>query len=176
MTLPPFNVDYWFLQTLAMLVTALLIPGLKVSGPLGALTTVIAIAFFNSQAWDAALFFQIPDEITIHTGLLFLTNGILFLILVKLLPGIEVEGIMPALIAPVVFTATSLVISHYRVDIDWAQVIDYGIGVLEYIKSYFEQHLDGPSVSPPGLESAGTAEAVTTPSVTATPAGDLQRY
>jgi hypothetical protein len=51
--------------------------------------------------------------------LLFLANGVLFWILVKILPGIEVQGVLPALAAPVVFTLTSLFIDHYLADVDW---------------------------------------------------------
>lgn len=133
------NLTYWFLQTLAMIVTALLIPKLKITGPLGAFTTVACLAFINSKIWDAALFFHIPNSLSSQALLLFLTNGIIFWILVKVLPGIEVEGFLPALIAPVVFTICSLVISAYGSQIDWVYLIDLTIKFLENLKSYFSK-------------------------------------
>ncbi|RMG42284.1 MAG: hypothetical protein D6719_06745 [Candidatus Dadabacteria bacterium] len=133
------NISYWILQTIAMLITALLIPGLKVSGPIPAFFTVLAIAFVNSKVWDAALFFQVPSGFTVQTGVLLLTNGVLFWIIVKFLPGIEVEGFMPAVAAPVIFTVTSLLISTYGQNIDWARVLDFIINLLEYLKEYLKE-------------------------------------
>lgn len=133
------NLNYWFLQTVAMLVTALIIPRLRVTSVFGALTVVIALGFVNSKVWDAALFFHIPNTLSIQTVLLLLTNGIIFWILVKLLPGIEVDGFLPALVAPVVFTFCSLVICYYEQYIDWLKVLDVAIGVLQGLREYFNE-------------------------------------
>lgn len=116
------NVSIWILQTIAMMITAFLLPGLTVSGPIGALLAVIAIAFVNAHLWDAALFFSIPDQPTLHTAAIFIANGVVFWILVKILPGIDVRGIFPALIAPVLFTLTSIFLNTYAKDIDWSKV------------------------------------------------------
>lgn len=131
------DINYWFLQTCAMIITAILIPGLKISGPFGAFITVVSLALVNAKLWDTALFFNIPNSLTVHTGALFLANGIIFLILVKLLPGIEVEGILPALVAPVVFTVCSLIISQYGEMIDWMAILTALIGLLTQLRDYF---------------------------------------
>jgi putative membrane protein len=133
------NFSYWALQTVAMALTALLIPRLRITSLFGALTTVVALAFVNSKIWDAALFFQIPNSLSIHALLLFITNGVIFWILIKLLPGIEVEGFFPALIAPIVFTFCSLVISAFAPMIDWVKVFNFLIDILEHLKTYFLQ-------------------------------------
>ena len=101
-----------------MLLTCLLIPNLTVSGPIPAFLTVVALGFVNAKAWDTALFFQIPNQVSYQALTLFLANGIIFWIVVKVLPGIEVKGVLPALIAPVVFTICSLVIDTYGKDVD----------------------------------------------------------
>ncbi|MCB0311179.1 MAG: phage holin family protein [Bdellovibrionales bacterium] len=122
-----------------MMITALLIPNLRVTGPLGALATVIALAFVNSKVWDAALFFQLPNSISIQAVSLLLANGAIFWILVKILPGIEVDGVAPALLAPVVFTVTSLLIDHYAQDIDWLKVLEHAIAWLQQMRDYFRE-------------------------------------
>jgi uncharacterized membrane protein YvlD (DUF360 family) len=132
------NFSYWFLQTIAMMVTVFLIPKLKVSGPIAAFTTVATLAFINSKVWDAALFFSIPNSLTNQTILLFLTNGLIFWVVVKVLPGIEVEGILAALIAPVVFTVCSLLIFHFGSQIDWIKVSDYLIAALKDWRAYMQ--------------------------------------
>ena len=116
------NFGFWILQTIAMLLTALLIPRLTISGPFAALATVIVLALFNSKLWDVALFFQIPNNFSTHTLLVFVANGLAFWMIVKLLPGIEVEGVLPALAAPLVFTVTSSLLNLYGRDIPWDQV------------------------------------------------------
>lgn len=130
-------INYWVLQTLAMLLTGLLIPGLKVSGPLGAFAAVLGLAFVNATLWDAALFFSIPESFTTQALLLFLCNGALFWIFIKLMPGIEVEGVLPALAAPVVFTFCSLMISQYGNLIDWGAILDVVVELISSIKEYF---------------------------------------
>ena len=123
------NVMFWVFQTVAMLVTGLLIPGLRVRGPLGAFLMVVALAFVNSKVWDAALFFKLPDSFTTQAIVLLLSNGVIFWVLVKILPWIEVDGILPALVAPVVFSIASVLIGTYAKDIDWEKVYH---SVVEY--------------------------------------------
>lgn len=131
--------NYWVLQTFAMLLTGLLIPGLKVSGPFGAFAAVVGLAFFNATVWDAALFFSIPDSLTTHALVLFLSNGMLFWIFVKLMPGIGVEGVTPALVAPLVFTFASILIREYGGLIDWAAVLDNVLRIVGSLKDYLYQ-------------------------------------
>ena len=101
-----------------MMVTALLIPRLTITSIFGALGIVIGIALVNAKLWDAALFFSVPDSFTVHTATLLIANGLIFWILVKLLPGIQVEGLLPALAAPVVFTGCSMLIGAVSPHID----------------------------------------------------------
>jgi putative membrane protein len=116
--------SYWFLQTVAMGLTALLIPRLRITGLLGAFKIVAALAFLNATVWDAALFFSIPDGVTSQALTLLLVNGVIFWLLVKLVGGMEVDGFLPALVAPVVFTVFSLLIAQYSSEVDWTRVYD----------------------------------------------------
>ena len=103
----------WVLQTAAMGLTAALLPKLRITGPLGALLTVAALALMNATVWDAGLFASLPGSFSTQTLGLLLANGVLFWVLVKLLPGIEVDGFLPALAAPVIYTGLSVLISQY---------------------------------------------------------------
>jgi len=119
------TLSYWFLQSLAMALTALLIPGLRVTSVFGALATVVALALVTATVWDAALFFSVPHAVSTQMVVLLVSNGVIFWVLVKLLPGIEVDGILPALAAPVVFTLVSLLVSNYGREIDWGQLLSW---------------------------------------------------
>jgi len=134
----PLNFSYWALQTVAMMVTALLIPKLKVDGPLPAFLTVLALGFINAHVWGAALFFSIPDTLSSKALTLLITNGAIFWIVVKILPGIECEGILPALVAPLVFSLTSLAISEYGSTVDWPALGKTALELILSLKSYFD--------------------------------------
>jgi len=126
--------NYWILQTLAMGFTALLIPRLRITGIFGAFKIVAALAFLNATVWDAALFFSLPDQATTKAVLLLVVNGVIFWILVKVLDGIEVEGFLPAIIAPVVFTGLSLAIDQYGAMVDWGKVYETALSTIETLR------------------------------------------
>lgn len=130
MQLGDINIGFWILQTVAMGLTALILPGLRITNPLGGLAAVVALAFVNSHIWDAALFFAIPDTFSSHTLLLVAANGVIFWLIVKVLPGIESDGILSVIAAPILFTVLSLAINSYGKEIKWG---DYGERALSYI-------------------------------------------
>ena len=133
-----FNFQVWILLTIAMMITALLLPGLTVSGPIGAFLAVVGLAFVNAHYWDTALFFSIPDSFTTNTLLLFAANGAIFWVLVKLLPGIEVKGFLPAFLAPIVFTVTSALLNTYAKDVDWVKLMQRGLVYVEAVRDQFK--------------------------------------
>lgn len=149
MELPDFNIATWILQTVAMLLTALFIPKLTIDGPIPAFVTVVALAFINAHVWSTALFFEIPDSATAQAVTLLVCNGVIFWIVVKLLPGIDCEGFLPALVAPVVFTGTMMIISRYGSDIDWVAL---GKMALDWI-SEFKQQLESSAPNNPPKSS-----------------------
>ncbi len=134
-----FDITYWVYQTIAMMVTCFLIPKLKVSGPIPALATVIVLAFVNSHWWNAALFLSIPTTLSSQTLMLLGVNGVIFWIVVKVLPGIEVEGILPAIAAPVVFTICSVFIAQYGATVNWSDVYDRSSQYIGQVRSHFEE-------------------------------------
>jgi putative membrane protein len=114
----PTTVRYWVLQTVAMMLTALVIPRLRITSIIGAIGILVALAFVNATLWSAALFFSVPASPTVEALVLVLANGAIFWVLCKLLPGIEVQGVLPAIVAPVVFTLASMLIARYGDHVD----------------------------------------------------------
>ena len=133
------NFEYWALQTAAMLFTALLLPGLTVKGPIAALGAVITLALVNAWFWDSSLFLALPDSASVQTLTLIAVNGALFWIVVKLLPGIEISGIIPALLAPIVFSGCSLLVPIIAHHIEWGPLLtktqETFVEIKEYIQS-----------------------------------------
>ena len=114
-----YYVNYWVLQSIAMGLTVALLPDLRLTGIGGATLMVAALALVNSFVWDAALFLQVPDSLTSQALVLVGVNGAIFWLLVKLLPSIEIDGIWPAIVAPILFSFFSLVVMKYGTTIDF---------------------------------------------------------
>ncbi len=134
--------NYWVLQVFAMLLTILLIPRLRMSGLSGALLMVGGLAAVNFYLWDAHLFFALPDSFSARAALLVVTNGLIFWALAKIMPGIEIDGVMPAIAAPVVFTGCSILIHNYGGTVDWAEVFKISGGwlvqTMSELREYFQ--------------------------------------
>lgn len=112
----------WFLQTLAFLITAFLIPRFTVEGPFSALKFVIVLSLINTTIWNGRLFAALPDSLTVHALSIVLANGVLFWILVKIMPGVSIDGVLPAIAGPIVFSVISALTFTYGKDVDWASV------------------------------------------------------
>lgn len=120
--LTSLKIDILLIQTVAMILTAILMPRFTVSGPLSALLAVVTLSLVNTHLWDTALFFSVPDSLTVHALTLVIANGIVFWLLVKILPGIDTQGILPPLIAPIIFTIISIGLHEISPKIPWAEL------------------------------------------------------
>lgn len=120
----PISLQSVLFQSVAMALTALFLPRLRITSIFGPILAVLALATINTWFWDSQLFGEIPNAPTVRTGLLLLVNGLIFWVLVKALPGIEVDGFLPALAAPLVFTLTTILITPYLAEVDWAQLFE----------------------------------------------------
>ena len=129
------NISFWVLQVVAMSLTALFIPKLEITSIAGPVLMVLCLALLNAKIWDAALFFKLPDSVTLRALMLFIANGVIFWVAVKLLPGIEVKGFFPALIAPLVFTIVNLLLNEFAKEIDWVKVWDASMNWLNDAKT-----------------------------------------
>jgi hypothetical protein len=59
-------INTWALQTVAMALTALALPKLRITGILGAFGTVAALALVNTTIWDAGLFASLPGSFSVQ--------------------------------------------------------------------------------------------------------------
>jgi uncharacterized membrane protein YvlD (DUF360 family) len=130
-------INHLMSQLVAMGLTIFIIPGLYVTSFLGAIKILIAIALVNAFFWDASLFFALPQGVTITSFQLILANGGIFLLLVKFLSGIEMKGILPALLAPCLFSIISALLHEYGRGIDWLEILSYLFTQGIEIKDYF---------------------------------------
>jgi putative membrane protein len=130
---------HWLLQTVAMVLTALVVPRLRITSIFGAFLIVVALALVNATLWNAALFFSIPTTPTLAAVVLVVANGAIFWVLCKLLPGIEIQGVLPAIVAPIVFTVASVLVGRYADDVDLGAVASAGAELIERLRSWIEE-------------------------------------
>lgn len=128
-------------QYIVMCLTILLIPRLYVTSIFGALFTLFGIALVNTYFWDANLFMTLPTELTTQALVLVLVNGLIFWLIVKLLPGITVRGILPALIAPVVFSFLNIGLKQAAADGTLYNVFNIIVGYMNQLRSYVSRPL-----------------------------------
>ena len=142
--------EFWILQTIAMLLTALLIPRFWFRGWLSAIIMVGALVTVNSTIWDSALFLSIPSTLTTHTAAILAANGAVFWILAKLLPGVEMRGVLPAIVAPVVFSFMSILVYQYGKGTDWNTLAQQAMGYITEVKSTLQKEKPKTEVRPVG--------------------------
>ena len=135
MTMMNLHLDSLILQTIALLITAFLLPKFQVHGPLSGFIMVASLTFINTNLWDAALFYSIPNSLSTQALITFFTNAVVFWVLAKSLPGIAIQGFWPAFVAPVVLTAVSLLTYKYGRDVDWMYLVGQFQESFKYLKS-----------------------------------------
>lgn len=138
MQLITFDYMHWVSQCLAMAVAALLIPNLKITSIFGPILAVVALALINTFVWNSTLFSALPNQLSSQTVTLLCINGLIFWAVVKILPGIETKGILPSLVAPVVFTVCSLAIPKVARIIDWPKAKTQAMQVVTETKRLLE--------------------------------------
>jgi len=98
----------WLLATIAIMVTAYLVPGVVLSGFGAALVAALVLGLINALLRPVLIILTLP--ITILTLGLFtlVINALLVLLTSKIVPGFYVSGFLPALIFAVVLFFVNL--------------------------------------------------------------------
>lgn len=129
-------------QVVAMMLTMAILPRMRMTSLFGAGMLVTAIAIVNIYFWDSSLFFSLPEQVNQRSLVLLLVNGGIFWVLVKVLPGVEIDGLLPAILAPLVFTVLTVLVKHYAPLVDWAEVSERAATLLhelsQSLKVYFQ--------------------------------------
>lgn len=132
----PESFTPWIFQTVAIALTAFLLPNLKITSLFGALGMVLGLSLVNHFLWNTNLFTALPDSLSTKSLILVVSNGAIFYALVKFLPGIEVEGLLTSIIAPVLFSVLSALIQKYAPLVDWSHVSQSIVDMIFQIKAY----------------------------------------
>ena len=133
-SLDMINWDFFGLQLIAVAITAAIVPGLRLTGITGLFLFSLCLSIVNSVLWDTNLFFQLPDGLTTRALSVFAINAGLFFVLVKILPGIEMSGILSAFIAPLVMTGTILLLRQVSGELSFSEIAQTVYDKLDAVK------------------------------------------
>jgi len=106
---------HWLVRALAIVITAYLLPGVRLSGFFAALVTALVLGLINSFIKPLILLLTLPLNILTLGLFTFVINALLIMLTSALVPGFVVSGFGWALLF-------SLVLS----------VINYALGMIVY--------------------------------------------
>jgi len=98
-------------NAVALLAVAYLVPGIVVSGFLGALVAAVVLGVVNAVLKPILIILSLPLEIITLGLFTFVINALLFWFVGQLGLGLTVTGFWPALIGSIVLSIVSLVLS-----------------------------------------------------------------
>ena len=108
------------LNAIALIAVAYLVPGIHVSGPLGALVAALILGIVNAIVRPILVILSLPLEI-ITLGLFTLViNALLFWFVGALHVGLDVDGFWPAFWGAIVMWIVSWVLSAFTAQLERA--------------------------------------------------------
>ncbi|EKE15918.1 MAG: hypothetical protein ACD_11C00076G0011 [uncultured bacterium] len=107
---------HWIVASLAVFITAYLLPGVEVSGFMAALLAALIIGILNAFIRPALLILTLPINI-LSLGLFTLfINAFLIMLASKIVPGFSVDGLFWALAFSLVLSLVNFFLHRFKND------------------------------------------------------------
>ncbi len=107
----------WLFNAVALLITAYLVPGIHVSGFSTALVAAIILGVVNTLIRPVLLLLTAPINLLTLGLFTFVVNAVLLMLVSGIVPGMAIDSFMWALLAAVVLSFVSTVLSHLLQDL-----------------------------------------------------------
>jgi putative membrane protein len=101
----------WFLNALALLAVAYLMPSIHVAGLSGALIAAAVIGFFNVLIRPVLILLTLPVTLLTLGLFIFVINGLLFYVAGHLLQGFEVQSLLSGILGAILYSLISWALS-----------------------------------------------------------------
>jgi putative membrane protein len=95
------------LSGVAVLISAYILPGVKVDGFVTALVVAVVLAVVNTFIKPLFLFFTLPINILTLGLFTFVINALMVILVATIVPGFHVDGILWALVFSIVLSLVS---------------------------------------------------------------------
>ena len=91
----------------ALMCTAALVPGFKLSGFISALITAVVVGFANVIVWPILIFLTLPINVLTLGLFTFVVNGAVLKICAALVPGFEIRSWGSAIFGAIILSLVS---------------------------------------------------------------------
>jgi len=95
---------HWIIYAVAIIITAYLLPGVRLSGFFAALVTALVLGLVNTFLRPLLIFFTLPLNILTLGLLTFVINALLIMLTSTIVPGFGVSGFWWALLFSLVLS------------------------------------------------------------------------
>jgi len=102
---------HWLIYAVAIIITAYLLPGVRLSGFSAALVTALVLGLINTFIKPLLLLLTLPLNILTLGLLTFVINALLILLTSSIVPGFNVAGFWWALLFSLVLSVVSYVLA-----------------------------------------------------------------
>jgi putative membrane protein len=101
----------WLVNTAALLAVAYLMPSVRIESLGTAIIAAAVLALANAVVRPILLILTLPVTVLTLGLFIFVLNGLIFLGVAHLVPGFQVAGLWPAILASIVFSLVSWLLS-----------------------------------------------------------------
>jgi putative membrane protein len=101
----------WLINTFALLGVAYLMPSVQVDSVATALIAAALLGLANAVVRPLLVILTLPVTLLTLGLFIFVINGLIFLGVAQLVPGFQIAGLWPAILAAIVFSLVSWLIS-----------------------------------------------------------------
>ena len=101
----------WLINTAALLAVSYLMPSVQVESFATALLAALLLGLANAVVRPILIILTLPVTILTLGLFIFVINGLVFLAVAHLVPGFQVAGLWPAILAAIVFSLVSWLLS-----------------------------------------------------------------
>lgn len=102
---------HWLIRAVAVVLTAYLLPGVRLSGFAAALITAAVLALINTFIRPLLLLLTLPFNILTLGLFTFVINALLIMLTSALVPGFTVDGFVTALIFSLVLAIVNFLLA-----------------------------------------------------------------
>ncbi|MCX6125444.1 MAG: phage holin family protein [Proteobacteria bacterium] len=101
---------HWLAATIAVMITAYVVPGFHVNSVFSAIIAAVVIGFVNIVIWPVLVVLTLPLTVLTFGLFLLVVNGVSLKIAAGLTPGFSIDGFLPAAIGSIVLAAVGWLI------------------------------------------------------------------
>lgn len=102
---------HWLVFTLAIVITAYILPGIKVSGFGAALVTAVVLGIINTIIRPVLIFFTLPINIFTLGLFTLVINALLILLTAAMVPGFNVAGFWWAVLFSIILSVINAILN-----------------------------------------------------------------